>query len=94
VIRQTATGVEFDVRVIPRAGRSGIAGEREGRVLVRLGAPPVEGAANEALVTLIADLFDCPKRAVRLVAGERSRSKRVAVDGVSAADAERLLLGR
>ena len=94
MIRATPTGVEFDVRVIPRAGRSGLAGERDGRVLVRLGAPPVEGAANEALIELMAKLFDCPKRSVRLVAGERSRSKRVAVDGVPLADAERLLLGR
>jgi uncharacterized protein len=94
VIRQTPAGVEFDVRVVPRAGRSGLAGERDGRVLVRLAAPPVEGAANEALVALMATLFDCPKRAVRLVAGDRSRSKRVAVDGVSVADATRVLLGR
>lgn len=94
MIRQTASGVEFEVRVIPRAGRSGLAGERDGRLLVRLAAPPVEGAANEALLALIAELFDCPKRSVRLVAGERARSKRVAVDGVSMADAERRLLGR
>lgn len=87
MIHQTAAGVEIDVRVIPRAGRSAIAGERDGRLLVRLSAPPVDGAANQALIELFSKLFDRPKRDVRLVSGERSRAKRVAVDGVSAAQA-------
>jgi uncharacterized protein len=87
VIHATATGVEIDVRVIPRAAKSGIAGERDGRVLVRLAAPPVEGAANQALIALFANLFERPKRAVRVVSGEKSRAKRVAIDGVTAADA-------
>ena len=86
MIHQTATGVEIDVRVIPRAAKSGVAGERDGRVLVRLSAPPVEGAANQALVELFAVLFERPRRAVRVVSGEKSRTKRVAVDGVNSAD--------
>lgn len=92
MIRQTPAGIEIDVRVVPRAGRSGVDGVREGRLLVRLSAPPVDGAANEALLDLVAKLLDCPKRAVRLVAGERSRSKRVAVSGVSSETAEQRLL--
>ena len=87
MIHATATGVEIDVRVIPRAAKSCISGERDGRVLVRLAAPPVEGAANQALVELFATLFERPKRSVRVVSGEKSRAKRVAVDGVTAADA-------
>ena len=85
MIHQTATGVEIDVRVIPRAGRSALAGERDGRVLVRLSAPPVDGAANDALVEFLAAHFDCAKRHVRIVSGEKSRSKRVAIAGISAA---------
>ena len=84
MIHQTATGVEIDVRVIPRAGRSGVDGARDGRLLVRLAAPPVDGAANQALIELFSALFDRPKRAVRIVAGDKSRSKRVAIDGVTA----------
>ena len=91
MIHQTAAGVEIDVRVIPRAGRSAIAGERDGRLLVRLSAPPVDGAANQALIELFSKLFDRPKRDVRLVSGERSRAKRVAVDGVSAGQARERL---
>ena len=83
MIHAVAAGVEIDVRVIPRAGTSAVAGERDGRVLVRLAAPPVEGAANQALIELFATLFGRPKRDIRLLSGERSRTKRVAVDGVS-----------
>jgi len=56
---------------------------REGALLVRLAAPPVEGAANEALVELLARLLAVPRRAVRIVSGETSRTKRLAIDGVS-----------
>jgi len=76
---------------VPRAGRSGLAGERDGRLLVRLAAAPVDGAANDALIELLSDLFHVPKRAVRIVAGDKSRTKRVALDGVSTTDASRLL---
>lgn len=86
MIRTTSTGVEIDVRVIPRAGSSGIAGTRDGRLLIRLAAAPVEGAANDALVGLLATYLDCPKRSIRIVAGERSRTKRVAIDGMREAD--------
>jgi uncharacterized protein YggU (UPF0235/DUF167 family) len=51
---------------------------------VRLAAPPVEGAANEALVAFVAKWLAVPRRAVRILSGERSRRKRLAVDGVSA----------
>jgi len=87
VIRETPTGIELEVRLIPRAGKTGLAGERDGRLLVRVSAAPVEGAANEALVALFAQLFDRPRRVVRIVSGEKSRSKRVAVDGVTLAEA-------
>lgn len=69
------------MRVIPRAARSRIDGMRAGALLVRLAAPPVEGAANDALVTLLASTLGVPRRSVRLIAGERSRHKRVVIDG-------------
>ena len=91
MIRQTASGVDIDVRVVPRAGRSGVDGARDGRLLVRLAAPPVDGAANDTLIELLATLCERPKRAVRIVSGERSRSKRVSVEGLTVADARRYL---
>jgi uncharacterized protein (TIGR00251 family) len=83
----------LDVRVIPRAGKSGPAGIRDGALLVRLNAPPVEGAANAELIDVLARLFDIPKRNVTIVRGERSRVKRVRIDGVDAAAIERTIAG-
>ena len=85
-ITESSGGARFAVRVTPRAGRSGVTGVRDGALLVRLAAPPVEGAANAALVVLLAGLLDCPKRAVEIVAGHRSRDKRVRIAGAQARD--------
>jgi len=74
--------------VIPRAKRSGVGGMRGDAWLIRLQAPPVDGAANEELISVLAKLLDVPKRAVTIVAGERSREKRVRVAGIDAAAAQ------
>jgi uncharacterized protein (TIGR00251 family) len=74
---------EVNIRVVPRAGRTGIAGVRGGALLVRLAAPPVDGAANEALLRLLAGVLDCPRRHLDIVAGLRSRQKRVAISGMT-----------
>lgn len=85
------TAVILAVRVIPRAGRTTIAGMRGDALLVRLSAPPVDGAANRALVEFLAEQFDRPRRDVTIVAGETARDKRVAIAGIGAAAvAERL----
>jgi uncharacterized protein (TIGR00251 family) len=76
-------GTLLRIRVTPRAGRSAIAGVREGALLVRLAAAPVDGAANDALIDLLARTVDLPKRAIRIVRGERSRDKQVAVAGLA-----------
>ena len=79
-------GVHLVVRLVPRAGRNGIDGIRadaDGRPMLqlRLAAPPVEGAANAALVTFVAGALDLRQREVTIVAGERSRSKRLYLAG-------------
>ena len=91
MIRATTTGVTLDVRVIPRAAKSSIAGTRDGALLVRLSAPPVEGAANEELIEVLAKAAAVPKRAITIVSGERSRSKRVAITGITVDDVRRKL---
>jgi uncharacterized protein (TIGR00251 family) len=93
VFTPTPAGVEIDVRVIPRSGRTELAGSRDGRLLVRVSAAPVEGAANDALVALLAKVLAVPKRSIRIVAGERSRQKRIAVEGITAAAAAKLVAG-
>ncbi|RPH69605.1 MAG: DUF167 domain-containing protein [Myxococcaceae bacterium] len=59
---------------------------REGALEVRVGAPPVEGAANEAIVELLARVLDLPRRAITLVSGERGRTKRVRIEGLTLQD--------
>lgn len=87
MIRPTDGGVHIDVRVIPRAGKAGVAGTRDGALLVRLNAPPVGGAANDELIAVIAKTLGVPRRAVTIVSGERSRLKRIAIAGVDERDA-------
>ena len=77
---------EIEVRVIPRARREEIAGERDGRLVVRLTAPPVEGAANRALCRLLARRAGVPASRVSIVRGQSSRDKLVRVDGVAAGE--------
>jgi uncharacterized protein len=76
--------INFLVRVQPRANRDAIQGEREGALKVRLAAPPVDDRANDSLRRLLAKRLNVPLSAVRILAGQRSRTKRVAVSGVSA----------
>ena len=83
MIRATTTGVEIAIRVIPRARRTEMAGTRGEAFLVRLAAPPVEGAANAALVTWLARCLDVPAGAIQILSGRHSRTKRVAVAGAT-----------
>ena len=69
--------------MIPRAAKSGIAGTRDGALLVRLNSPPVEGAANSELIQVISDALGVPKRSIAIVSGQRSRLKRIRVEGVT-----------
>ena len=73
----------IQIRVTPRANKSEIAGWQEDVLLVRLASPPVEGAANKALIELLSDVLRIRKSAIDLDAGERSRNKRVTIDGLS-----------
>jgi uncharacterized protein (TIGR00251 family) len=82
----------LELWIQPRASREAVIGERDGRVAIRLQAPPVEGAANSALIRFLARSLGCPASAVRLLRGERSRRKLVAVAGLSAAELRGRLL--
>ena len=77
--------VTFAVRVTPRASRDGIEGEYQGALKVRLTAPPVEDRANEALRRLLANHLKVPISAVRILAGEKSRTKRILIAGATRA---------
>ncbi len=82
----TALGTRLRVRAQPRATRSDVVGWHGDALRVRLAAPPVDGAANEALVELLAARLAVPRRAIGLATGHGSRSKVVEVAGLSPAD--------
>ena len=82
-IQEREGAVSLLVRVQPRASKDEIAGEMGGALKVRLRAPAVEDRANEALVEFLAQLLKSPKSAVRILSGERSRTKRVEILGVT-----------
>ena len=83
--------VTFKVRVVPRSSRTEIVGEHDGALRVRLTAPPVEGAANLALVRLLARALDVSPGAVEIISGKSSRTKTFSIKGFSVANLERLL---
>ncbi len=75
--------VTFLLRVQPRASKDEIAGEMGGALKVRLQAPAVDDRANEALAEFLAQLLKTPRTAVRILSGERSRTKRIEIRGVT-----------
>jgi uncharacterized protein (TIGR00251 family) len=83
--------VIFNVRIQPRASRDEVSGVMEGALKIRLRAPAVENRANEALCEFLSALLKRPKSAVRILAGEHSRAKRIAIDGVTRRQVEALL---
>ena len=91
-IQQRENAVVFAVRVQPRSSRDEISGEWEGGLKIRLQAPPLEARANEALCRFLAEILKIPASAVRILSGERSRTKRVEIRGVTAAQIQGLLI--
>jgi uncharacterized protein len=91
-IEATAGGVRIRLHIQPRASRTEAAGLHGAALKLRLAAPPVDGAANDALVRWIADRLGVPRSAVVLTSGASSRAKTVEVAGVDAAEARRRLL--
>lgn len=77
--RVTKDTVLIDLKVTPGASRNEFAGVREGRMVVRIAAPPEDGKANARLCEFLAKAFDCPKRDVVLIKGEKSKLKTVSV---------------
>ena len=82
-IEATPTGVIIKVYVAPRSSSNRVTGIHNGAIKIALTAPPVEGAANKALVEFLAKILEVPKSSVQIAAGESSRNKVVRVVGIS-----------
>jgi uncharacterized protein len=87
----TADSITFSVRAQPRASQSGIVGEMDGALKLRLAAPPVEGAANEELIRWLAKFFGVPRAQVAIISGATAKQKIVRVSGVTPTDATQKL---
>jgi uncharacterized protein (TIGR00251 family) len=79
---ETDDALIFNVKVVPRASKSEIAGELDGALKIRLAAAPVDGAANAELIKFLAREFGVPKSQVKILSGHVSKSKRVKISGV------------
>ena len=90
-LRTSGAFLTLRVRVRPRASKDALGGEREGALVVRLTAPPVEGAANEALARFLGKTLGVAPSAVRVVSGATGRNKVVSVAGLDAATARERL---
>jgi uncharacterized protein len=83
-LTDTPDGAVLSLRIIPRAHKNAIQGEHGDALKIRLCAPPVEGAANTALIEFLSDIFALPRARIQLLAGATSRNKRVLLSGLSA----------
>jgi uncharacterized protein (TIGR00251 family) len=83
--------ITITVQVQPRSSGDGIAGLHEGRLKIRISAPPVEGKANERLTEVIAKAFGVSKSSVEIIKGHTSRLKTVRISGVTVEDYDALV---
>jgi uncharacterized protein (TIGR00251 family) len=87
-LRESKKGLVFDIQVIPHASRAEIAGVQNDAIKIRVTAPPVEGAANEACIKLLAGELKLKKSQMEIFSGAKSRRKTVMVKNVSKAELE------
>jgi uncharacterized protein (TIGR00251 family) len=87
-----APSARIKIHVQPRAARNEITGMHGDSLRIRLAAPPVDNAANEALVAFVAETLGVPKRQIRIAAGATSRKKQIEIDGITAEQALNLML--
>ena len=83
-LTDTPDGTVLTLRLIPRASKNAIQGEHGDALKIRLCAPPVDGAANAALIEFLSDTLSLPRARIRLLSGHTSRTKRVLLAGLSA----------
>ncbi len=81
------------VRVIPRSSRNALTWE-QGTLKARLTAPPVDGAANAALINLLAERLSVPRRSISIVRGETARQKTLEIADLTPDEVERRLITR
>lgn len=92
-VKESKTGLTFDIQVTPRASCAGIAGIKDEALKVKVTALPVEGAANDACIRLLARELGLKKSQMEIFAGTKSRRKTVLVKDIAKAELEKKILG-
>ena len=87
-VSETAKGIIFNIRVIPRASRCELAGVRGDALKIRITAPPVEGAANKECIKFLSDMLGVKKSQIKIIAGHKSKNKKVSISGIKRRDIE------
>ena len=82
-LTDTPSGAVLTLRIVPRASKNAIQGEHGDALKIRLCAPPVDGAANAALIEFLSDTLSLPRARIQLLGGKTSRTKRVLLAGCS-----------
>ena len=90
-LQQRSDGVCISLKVQPRASRNEIAGPIGNELKIKVTAPPVDSAANEAVLELIAEILGCPRHQLELSRGATSRHKQILVRGMTATQIEEKL---
>ncbi len=85
-VLETTEGIQFKIKVLPRAAKNEISGIQGDALKLRLTAPPVDGAANEACVHFLAEWLNVPKKSVEIISGHTSQHKIVRIIGVKKAE--------
>jgi uncharacterized protein len=89
--KEAAASATLSVKIQPRASKNGIVRREGGGLKIRLTAPPVDGAANEALIKFLSGELGVARSRVEIVSGQTSRDKVIRVEGLSSEDVDRLL---
>lgn len=87
-VGETADGVVFNIRVIPRSSRCEFAGVQGDALKLRITAPPVEGAANKECIRFLSGMLGVKRSQIQIIAGHRSKNKKVSVSGIHRKDIE------
>ena len=82
-LRESKKGLTFDIQVIPHASRAELVGAQNGALKIKVTAPPVEGAANEACIKLLAKELGLKKSQMEISSGAKSRKKTVMIKDIS-----------
>jgi len=90
-VKQTGEGTSLEVWVQPRAALDGVAGMRSDALKVKIAAPPVDGEANDALIRYLSKRLGIPRSRIVILRGHSGRRKTLLLQGLSAAETERLL---